>query len=83
MSFAAVNIVAIIRERLFLIQRSLKAVVSLITEGQVRVRTPLRIFSISKVEKAFRYLQSSINAGSVAIDIAKSSTVLVGIPSLV
>lgn len=82
-SFAAIDIAAMIRERPYLIQKSLKAVINLMAGSRIRAATPFRVFSINEVEQAFRYLQSGINAGSVAIDIAEGSTVSVRFPSFV
>ncbi|KAF2106034.1 hypothetical protein BDV96DRAFT_607692 [Lophiotrema nucula] len=74
-SFTAIDVAAMIRERPSLVQKSLKAVVDLMAEKRIRVATPLKVFGVNEVESAIRYLQSGINAGSVAIDIAEDSVV--------
>lgn len=74
-SFAAIDIAAMIRERPHLIQKCLKPVVELVAQKRIRIASPLRVFDVHQVEDAFRYLQSGLNAGSVALNIAEDATV--------
>ncbi|KAF2690330.1 putative polyketide synthase [Lentithecium fluviatile CBS 122367] len=74
-TFSAIDIAAMSKERPQLIQKSLKAVVDLLAQKKVRVASPLKIFSVHEVEDAFRYLQSGLNAGGVAVEIDQDAVV--------
>ncbi|KAF2736977.1 hypothetical protein EJ04DRAFT_595149 [Polyplosphaeria fusca] len=79
-SFAAVDVAAMIRERPALIQKSLKAVIDLMAEAKIRIATPLKVFGINEVEDALRYLQGGVNAGGVAIEVAEDAVVSALVP---
>lgn len=78
-SFSAVDIAAMTRERPRLIQKALAAVVNLLARKQISVASPLRVFPIHEVEDAFRYLQSGLNAGCAAIDVDQNAIVPVSL----
>ena len=55
-TFTAVDVAAVIRERPYLIQKSLKAVVDLMSQKRIRMATLLKVFHVNEVEAGFRYL---------------------------
>ncbi|KAF2643547.1 putative polyketide synthase [Massarina eburnea CBS 473.64] len=74
-SFAAIDIASMAMERPHLVQKTLKAVVSLFEEKRIKVAIPLKVFKINQVEDAFRHLQSGHNAGCVAIEVDQDAVV--------
>jgi NADPH:quinone reductase-like Zn-dependent oxidoreductase len=74
-SFSAIDIAAMTKERPQLIQKSLKAVVDLLVQKKISVASPLRVYSVHEIEDAFRYLQSGLNAGGVAVEIDQDAVV--------
>jgi NADPH:quinone reductase-like Zn-dependent oxidoreductase/SAM-dependent methyltransferase len=74
-SFCTVDIAAMTKERPQLVQKSLKAVVDLLEQKKISVASPLRVFSVHEIEDAFRYLQSGLNAGGVAVEIDQDAVV--------
>ncbi|CAI6335394.1 unnamed protein product [Periconia digitata] len=74
-SFAAIDVAAMITERPHLIQKSLRAVRDMLEEKRIRIAAPMKIFGINEVENALRHLQGGTNAGSVAIEVNDDATV--------
>ncbi|KAI0904706.1 putative polyketide synthase [Ustulina deusta] len=74
-SFSAVDIGAMTKERPELIGETLKHITDLFNQGKLRTPSPMKVFPVTDVESAFRYLQSGTNAGRVVVEI-DSSTVI-------
>ena len=74
-SFSAIDIAAMTKERPGLIKKALQAVVRLLADGTIWVASPLRTFSLLEVEDAFRYLQSGTNAGAVVVEVDQNAIV--------
>jgi hypothetical protein len=55
-SFSAIDIAAMTKQRPQLVAKSLKAVVDLLAQKKVRIASPLKVFSIHEIEEAFRWL---------------------------
>lgn len=68
-SFSAIDISAMIQERPALLREALTQVLTLLEEGVLRMPSPMKVFSISEAEQAFRYLQSGMHAGKVVVEL--------------
>ncbi len=76
-SFSAVDIFGMSRERPGLVRKSLSAVMALVAEKKVCASQPLSTYSVSQIEDAFRYMQSEKNVGKIVVDMKKDDQVLV------
>lgn len=76
-SFSAVDIFGMSRERPDLVRKSLSAVMAMVAESKVHVSQPMRTYSVSEIEDAFRYMQSGKNVGKIVVDMKKDGQVLV------
>ena len=76
-SFSAVDIFGMSRERPGLVRKSLSAVMALVAEKKVCASQPLNTYSVSQIEDAFRYMQSGKNVGKIVVDMKKDDQVLV------
>ena len=76
-SFSAVDIFGMSRERPGLVRKSLSAVMALVAEKKVCASQPLSTYSVSQIEDAFRYMQSGKNVGKIVVDMKKDDQVLV------
>ncbi|KAI1276492.1 fatty acid synthase S-acetyltransferase [Xylaria sp. FL0933] len=74
-SFHAVDLWHIAQNNPTLLGRVLKGAMRLINQEAISPPTPLHIYALSDVEKAFRYLQSGNNTGRAVIQIDSSSVV--------
>ncbi|KAK4236508.1 lovastatin diketide synthase LovF [Achaetomium macrosporum] len=74
-SFCAVDLSALTVDKPELIQEELGAVVELFKQGVLRLPEPMKAFSITEVEAAFRYLQSGQNAGKVVVEVGEDDVV--------
>jgi NADPH:quinone reductase-like Zn-dependent oxidoreductase len=81
-SFSAIDIAAMSRQRPQLVAKSLKAVVELMSQKKIHIASPLKVFSIHRIEEAFRWLQSGLNAGSVAVQMDDDAVVPVNTSQL-
>ena len=81
-SFAAVDIFGMSRERPDLVRRSLSAVMGMVAEKKVNVSQPLHKYSASQIEDAFRYMQSGKNTGKIVVEMDRDSEVLVSTTTL-
>lgn len=68
-SFSAVDIGTLSQHKPEVIQKTLAEIIKLIEQKAICIPHPLKLFRITEVESAFRYLQSGSNAGKVAIEI--------------
>ena len=76
-SFAAVDIFGMSRERPELVRRSLSAVMGMVAEKKVEASQPLHKYSASQIEDAFRYMQSGKNTGKIVVEMDRDDEVLV------
>lgn len=81
-SFGAVDIAAMSRERPALLRKSLQAIMALVKDGHLHAFKPLDIYPVSKIEDAFRYMQSGKNMGKAVVDFETNDLVLVRINSI-
>lgn len=68
-TFSSIDIAAMGRERPDLINKCLREVLKLFSDGALRMVLPTKIFPIDQVESAFRYLQSGKNPGKVVVEV--------------
>ena len=76
-SFAAVDIFGMSRQRPELVRRSLSAVMGMVAEKKVKASQPLHKYSASQIEDAFRYMQSGKNTGKIVVEMGRDNEVLV------
>lgn len=76
-SFCAVDLAAMARERPLVLRKSLQAVMALMESKRLFVPQPLHIYSVSEIEEAFRYMQTGKNTGKSVVKIEKNDLVLV------
>lgn len=81
-SFGAVDIAAMSRERPALLRKSLQAVMAMVADRQLHAPQPLNIYPLSGIENAFRYMQSGKNIGKAVVDFGTNDLVLVRINSI-
>ena len=68
-TFAAVNLTHIMSERPAVIKHIMEAVLALFEENRITTPRPLHIFSNSKIEEAFRYIQGGQNTGKTILEL--------------
>ncbi|KAF3057128.1 Lovastatin diketide synthase LovF [Daldinia childiae] len=78
-SFSAVDIAAMVREKPKLIRDSLVAISDLFNKGVLQLPSPVKAFPISQVEAAFRYLQTGANSGKVVVEVDPNDSVLAAV----
>lgn len=76
-SFTAVDVFGMTRERPALVRRSLSAAMSLVAERKVHASQPIQTYTVSQIEDAFRYMQSGKNVGKIVVEMKKDENVLV------
>ncbi|RYP49220.1 hypothetical protein DL768_005037 [Monosporascus sp. mg162] len=74
-SFCAVDLHHIAQTNTCLTRQLVQAVMDLISSGRAACPTPLHVYTVAQVEKAFRYMQSGRNTGRIIIDISHDHTV--------
>ena len=67
-SFAAVDLIGLIRERPELLQELLQRMIELLNRGYLRPAQPIQIFSVSEISQALRFLQGGRNKGKAVIE---------------
>ena len=67
-TFASVDLGVVATQARPLMQEIMTSVMALVTEGKIRPPQPLHIYSCSRIEEAFRYLQSGKNTGKTIIE---------------
>ena len=78
-TFAAVNLTHMITERPHLIRKSMEAILALVSDGQIRAPQPLHVYSNSRIEEAFRYLQGGKNTGKTIVEFKDDDVVPVSL----
>ena len=67
-TFASVDLGVVATQAKPLMREIMRSVMALVAEGQVRPPQPLHIYGCSRIEEAFRYLQSGKNTGKTVIE---------------
>lgn len=80
-SFFALAVDYMITHRPALIRKSLAAVMNMLTNGNLKTAYPLHTYPVSKVEEAFRLLQSGRNTGKTVLTISPTDLVAVKLSS--
>ena len=76
-TFAAVNLTHMVRERPDLIRKTMEAILDLVGDGKIKAPQPLHIYSNSRIEEAFRHLQSGRNTGKTIVEFKDDDVVQV------
>lgn len=76
-SFSAIDISAMSRERLPVVQKALQSWMYLYTKGELHPAQPLKCYTASNVEDAFRSIQSGKNMGKMVIELNDEDFVMV------
>ena len=83
-SFSALAVDYMINERPALIRKSLSAVLEMLQHGTLKIASPLHEYPISKMEDAFRFMQSGKNTGKIVLSMGATDLVPVRAqPSLI
>lgn len=67
-TFSAIDLAMITKERPYLIGKALPAVMPLIAAGTLRISTPHRVYGIGELEKGLRTLQGGQSSGKVVFE---------------
>ena len=67
-TFAAVDLTHVLRERPDLTRQNMDAILAMVLEGHFVAPQPLHVYSNSRIEEAFRYLQSGRNTGKTVVE---------------
>lgn len=78
-SFTAVDLHHVSESRKDIVQHLLQSTVKLLKLGAVRPPQPIHVYSVSKIEEAFRYFQSGKNIGRIVISMDGNDVVSVSI----
>ncbi|KAF4537771.1 Reducing type I polyketide synthase [Lasiodiplodia theobromae] len=76
-SFAAVDLTHVAAHRGKLISRMLAAVMELLGQGSIKPVTPVTVYGLDELEKAFRLMQAGKHRGKIVIRAGKEDTVKV------
>lgn len=76
-SFAAVDLTHVAAHRGKLISRMLAAVMELLDQGSIKPVTPVTVYGLDELEKAFRLMQAGKHRGKIVIRAGKEDTVKV------
>ncbi|KAJ6096143.1 reducing type I polyketide synthase [Penicillium sp. IBT 16267x] len=80
-SFTAVDVFGMTKERPALVRESLIAALDLIAAGHAQASHPVQTFPVSQIERAFRLMQSGKSVGKLVIEMEKEANVLTVINS--
>ncbi|KAK8069347.1 hypothetical protein PG994_005963 [Apiospora phragmitis] len=75
-SFTAVDLFAMTKERPALVRESLAAALEVIAAGQAKTSYPVQPYPVSEIESAFRYMQSGKSIGKLVIEMRSEENVL-------
>ena len=67
-TFAAVDLIHMLRKRPDMIRQEVEAVMAMVRDKHITAPQPLHIYSNSRIEEAFRYLQSGKNTGKTVVE---------------
>ena len=71
-TFAAVDVANMTRERPALIREILGGILALVENRELHAARPLQVYPVSEITEAFRFLQSGKNPGKVVVDMGKN-----------
>ena len=77
-TFASVDLGVVATQAKPLMKEIMTSVMALVTEGKIRPPQPLHVYNGSRIEEAFRYLQSGKNTGKTIIEFHDQDIVPVG-----
>lgn len=80
-TFSSIDILLIMIERPVFVQRTLEAIMALVTAKTFHPPEPLQVFGISEIESAFRHFHSGRNSGKMVIEMRKHDKVNVSLHS--
>lgn len=80
-TFSAVDLAALMLDRPDDVQQVLLSLIDLFERKVLHVPSPLRVFPVTDLEAAFRYLQSGNNPGKVVVEVGSEDIVPVRIKS--
>ncbi|OTA80299.1 hypothetical protein M434DRAFT_401803 [Hypoxylon sp. CO27-5] len=69
-SFCAIDLLHIVQTNARLTRELVQAVMDMIANGEAACPTPLHVYPVTQVEKAFRFMQGGKNTGRIIIDIS-------------
>ena len=67
-TFASIDLGVVATQAKPLMREIMSSVMALVTEGKIRPPQPLHTYNCSRIEEAFRYLQSGKNTGKTVIE---------------
>ena len=76
-TFAAVDLSHVLSERPDSIRQNMEAVMAMVRDKHITAPQPLHIYSNSRIEEAFRYLQSGKNTGKTVVEFNEDDVVQV------
>ena len=74
-TFSDVDLAAMTQERPQLVRKALESAMALVAARKATIASPLHVFKISEVEKAFRFMQSSKNSGKIVLEVTADDQV--------
>ncbi|KAL5041185.1 hypothetical protein BDW71DRAFT_213267 [Aspergillus fruticulosus] len=75
-SFTAVDVFGMTKERPALVRASFAAAMDLVAAGHAKAPYPVQIYPVSQIETAFRHMQSGKSMGKLVIEMKKEDHVL-------
>ena len=76
-SFGAIDVAAMSVERPALFRKSLLAIIELVMEKKLQPASPIHVYPVSMVEKAFRYMQNEKNIDKTIVELRDTDLVKV------
>ena len=77
-TFAAVDLTHMLSERPNLLRQNMEAILAMLRDGDITAPQPLHVYSNSRIEEAFCYLQSGKNTGKTVVEFNDDDVVQVG-----
>jgi NADPH:quinone reductase-like Zn-dependent oxidoreductase len=74
-SYAAIDVSDMISARPKLIGDSLSATMSMLQIGRIKIRSPVKVYPVSKVMDAFQYMQIGQNIGRVVVEMVPDALI--------
>lgn len=81
-SFSAVDLLGIVQERPLLVQELFQGMMALVRDGKLHPAQPMKVYPVSEITQAFRYLQSGKNTGKAVVEYHQDDLVTVSFTSL-
>ncbi|KAL4797778.1 KR domain-containing protein [Aspergillus venezuelensis] len=79
-SFSAIDVALMVKERPHLVGRALRAIMPLIANGDLRVSSPTSVYGVGELEAALRIMQGGQSSGKVVIEM-RDTDMVKSIPS--